>query len=326
MAYSPASTTTATSGLNHLASIFYDRAAVDNLKAHLPFYEACERKKLPNRNGKTIQFYTYNLMAANTSPGSEGTVGSGIAPQTSTISVPVNQYFDFVSFSDLLVDTAIDDIVMNTAAELGYRAALTVNTLVSAAFDVAVAADASANILLAHGAYMTRSVAQQAVMSLRAKNVRAKDNGQFMGIIHPLVAFDLWNDNSAGSLLDWNKYTIEGQDQFKRGIQGFKVAELAGCTWIETTTCPTYTINTFTNYGSYVVGKDAIMAVNLGGTEAPQDEKNFSLLINRNLAPSAADPANVIGSTAAYNFKFAAIQRPGTVMALRRIQSEASIS
>lgn len=326
MAYSPASVQTSTSGLNHLAQIFYDKTAVENLKAHLPFYEACERKKLPTRSGKTIQFYTYNLLAANTTPGSEGTVGSGIAPQSSTISVAVNQYFDFMSFSDMLTDTAIDDVVANSAAELGYRAALTVNTLISAAFDVAIAADASSNILLAHNAFMSRAVAQQAVMSLRAKNVRPKDDGMFYGVIHPLVAFDLLNDNATGGYIDWSKFHDSAYDQFQRGIQGFRVADIAGCRWIETTTVPTYTINSNTNYGSYVVGKDAILAVNLGATEVPSGEKNFSLLINRNLGPSASDPANVISSTAAYNFKFAVTQRPGSVMALRRIQSEASIS
>jgi hypothetical protein len=42
--------------------------------------------------------------------------------------VTVNQYFDYMSFSDMIVETAIDPIVENSAAELGYRAALTVNS------------------------------------------------------------------------------------------------------------------------------------------------------------------------------------------------------
>jgi N4-gp56 family major capsid protein len=325
MAYSPASVTTATSGVNHLQSIFYDKAAVSNFKAHLAFYEACERKKLPNRSGKTIQFFTYALFAANTTPGSEGTVGSGIAPQTNVINVSVNQYFDFVTFSDVLEQTAIDDIVANTAGELGYRAGLTVDTLTSTAFDVAVNSDATANIQLAHGSFFSRAVAQQAVYSLLAQNVRPKDNGEFMGIIHPLAAFDLMNDTAAGGTLDLLKYTESGEQMLQRGIQGYRVMKLAGCSWIVTTTVPQYTINAHAYYGAYVVGKDAILAVNLGGTETPGDN-NFNLLVNKDLQPSAADPANVIGATVAYNFKFGVTQRPGAKMALRRIQSEVSIA
>ena len=135
MAYQPASVQTSTASLTHLATVWYDKVAVENLKANLPFVAASARRKLPNRSGKTIQMFSYSLLAANTTPGSEGTVGTGIAPTTVNRSATVEQYFDFMSFSDILDETAIDPIVENSAAEMGYRAALTANTLARSEFE-----------------------------------------------------------------------------------------------------------------------------------------------------------------------------------------------
>lgn len=328
MAYSPASVVTSTSGLNHLAQVYYDRLAVDNLKAHLVYYQTCERRRLPEKSGKTIQFFSYNLFSANTTPGTEGTVGAGQNPTTTTIQTSIQQFFDYMSFSDVLVETAIDPIVENSAREFGYRAALTNDSLTIAGYENAVASDASTVIDLGSAVYMSASVARHAVMSLRGRNVRPKPNGLFAGVIHPFVAFDLLNDNTAGGYIDTRKYTESGESELMRGIQGYRVATYAGVEFLETTTVPTYTdyISSNTGYATYIIGMDALFSISLGATETP-GEKNFRL-ITRNWAndPSVADPAGVIGASVAYNFKQAFAQRPGTTMAFRRIRSEASIS
>lgn len=331
MAYTPTSVQTGTAGLSHLVSTWYDRVAVENLKANLPFLAATERKQLPSRNGKTIQLFTYDLLGANTTPGTEGTVGVGIAPGTAIRSATVSQYFDFMSFSDILTETALDPIVENSAAEMGYRAALTVNSLVSTEFDV-VGALTGGSIDLADNEFMSASVARQAVMSLRGLNARPKSDGMFVGIIHPFPAFDLINDNTAGGVIDILKYSESGKAELQRGIQGFRVIEVAGVRWIETTTVPTsadFPSGGKTGYHSYVVGKDAIFSVSLGATEIPE-ERNFNLIVKNYGEGSVSDPANVIGASVAYNFKFVALRRPGAALsqdiAQKRIRSEASIS
>jgi len=93
--YSPASVTTATASLNHLATIWYDKIAVENLKANLPFQAATERRTLPERSGKTIQIFGYQTLGPNTNPGTEGTVGTGISPTSLTNQTTLNQYFNF---------------------------------------------------------------------------------------------------------------------------------------------------------------------------------------------------------------------------------------
>ena len=325
MAYSPASVVTTTSSLTHLATIWYDKVAVENLKANLPFLAATERRVLPERSGKVIQIFGYQVLSANVTPGSEGQVGTGIAPTTATNSTAVNQYFDFMSFSDLLVQTAIDPIVENASAEMGYRAALTVNSLTSSAFEAAVSGNV--NIALADNEFFTASIARQAVMSLRGQNARPKSDGMFYGIIHPFVAYDLLNDNTAGGVIDILKHVQSGVNELTRGVQGYRVIELSGVRYIETTTVPTYAnypSSGKTGYATYVVAKDAIFSVSLGATGVP-NENNFRL-ITRNWEPDKSDPAGVVGASVAYNFKFTALARPNAVPTFRRVQSEASIS
>ena len=325
MAYTPASVVTTTGSLTHLATIWYDKVAVENLKAHLPFQAATERRTLPKRSGKTIQIFGYQVLTANTTPGTEGTVGTGIAPTTATNSTTLAQYFDFMSFSDLLIETAIDPIVENSAGEMGYRAALTVNSLTASAFEAAVAGGVA--IDLADNEFFTAAIARQAVMSLRGQNARPKADGMFYGIIHPFVSYDLLNDNTAGGVIDIMKHVQSGVNELMRGVQGYRVIDIGGVRYIETTTVPTYTnypSTGKTGYATYVVGKDAIFSVSLGATQVP-NENNFRL-ITRNWEPSVADPAGVVGASVAYNFKYAVLARPNAVPTFRRVRSEASIS
>ena len=321
----PASVVTTTSSLTHLATIWYDKVAVENLKANLPYQAATERRVLPERNGKTIQMFGYQVLGANTNPGSEGQPGTGIAPTTATNKTSVLQYFDYMSFSDLLIETAIDPIVENSAGEMGYRAALTVNSLTSSAFE---AANTSATeIDLVDNEFFTASIARQAVMSLRGQNAKPKADGMFYGIIHPFVSYDLLNDNTAGGVIDILKHVQSGVNELTKGVQGYRVIELSGVRYIETTTVPTYAnfpSSGKTGYATYVIGKDAIFSVSLGATAVP-NENNFRL-ITRNWEPSASDPAGVVGASVAYNFKYAVLARPNAVPTFRRVRSEASIS
>src|SRR3990167_2753730 len=320
MAYNPASVKTDTAALTHLVDKFYDRVAVENLKSNLPFVAATSRRRLPERNGKTIQLFTYDLLSANTTAASEGTVGSGINPGTSVRSASVSQYVDFMSFSDILIETALDPIVENAAAELGYRAALTANTLTRSEFETAGAVS-GARIDLADNEFMSAAIVRQAVMDLRSDEVRPSGEG-FLGIIHPFAAFDLMNDNTAGGVIDILKHFESGARELQRGIQGFRVIEIAGVRFIETTTTGStaaFPSGSKVGYHTYIVGMDAIFTVSLGRTEIPA-ERNFQLLVNR-WSPSVADPAGVIGASIAYNFRFAALRAPGSTVRLRQIRS-----
>ncbi len=332
MAHNPASVKTDTPGINHFATVWYDTVAIENLKSHLPFVAATSRRKLPNRNGRTIQLFTYNVLAANTTPGSEGTVGTGINPTSETNQATVLQYFDFMNFSDLVLDTSIDPILENASAELGYRAALTANTLARSEFEV-VGAKTGGTIDLADNEFLSAATIREAVMDLRSDDIRAvAAGGMFMGIIHPFAAFDLINDNTVGGVIDILKRDSGNESTLlQRGIQGFNVVDIAGVRFIETNTVATsadFPSSSKTGYHTYIVGQDAVISVSLGAMDVPDGERNFRLITQKH-GPSLADPAGVIGASVAYNFKYVATGPPGTGAAavrMRRIRSETSIT
>jgi N4-gp56 family major capsid protein len=209
-----------------LASIYYDRVAVENLKPNLPFVAVTSRRKLPDRNGRTIQLFGYDLLPANPTPGVEGTVGTGISPTTSIRNVTVNQYFDFASFSDILVETAIDPIVENTAAELGFRAALTANLLARMEFEAQAASDAAAVIAGTADEFMSAALARQAVFHLRGLDVRPQADGLFAGIIHPFPAFDLDMNWVVTTLYRWNSRpdNTEATCASRESVESIRVA------------------------------------------------------------------------------------------------------
>jgi N4-gp56 family major capsid protein len=238
--YQPASVLTSTAGLSHLSSIYYDRVGVENLKANLPFVATTSRRKLPDRNGRTIQLYSYDLLGAATTPGTEGTVGTGENPTTSIRNVTVQQYFNFASFSDILVETAIDPIVENTAAEMGYQAALTSNVLARTEYEAEALATSAIVISCTDNEFLSASLVRQAAMSLRNQDVRPQSDGMFVGVISPAPAFDLLNDNTAGGVIDILKYHREGAEELMRGVQAYRVIDIGGVRFIETTTASTF--------------------------------------------------------------------------------------
>jgi N4-gp56 family major capsid protein len=266
---------------------------------------------LPDRNGRTIQLYGYDLLAANTTPGAEGTVGTGINPTTSVRNTTVNQFFDFASFSDILVETAIDPIVENTAAEMGFRAALTANTLARLEFEAEATADTTIVISGTDNEFLSASLVRQGVFSLRGADVRPMSDGMFPGIIHPFPGYDLMNDNTAGGVIDVLKYHKEGSEELQRGVQGYRVIDISGIRFIETTTTSTFTnfpSSGKTGYGTYIIGQDAVFSVSLGATEIPE-QRNYQIIV-RNWEPSSADPARLVGASCAYNFKYGVLRVP----------------
>lgn len=328
MAYQPASVYSTHPDLQHISNtLFFDKVAVENLKANLPFVGLTARRRLPMNMGKTIQIFSYNTLAANATPGPEGTVGTGINPSTVYKQAVIQQYHDFMSFSDVVKDTAIDNIVKNSSAEMGYRAAQTSNLLTVQAFDsIAAAQPTPTRIDLLDNEFVNLSIVRQSIASLRGRNVRPMNGEVWGGAIHPFVTFDLTNDNTAGGWLDITKRN--DYDSLQRGIRGFRVMRMHGVDFVETTTTPTtsnFPSSGKTGYHTYIIGNEALWTISLGATEIPNN-KNFNLMVRNYDGPSPSDPAAVIGATVAYKFYFATIDRPDNVPAFRQIRSEAGVA
>jgi N4-gp56 family major capsid protein len=319
MAYAPASNTTGTPSLTHLATVYYERKALDQLTKIFRFRQCCMPDVLPLRSGKTVQFYRYTLLAANTTPATEGNVGTGIPLGTTTISATVSEYANYVTISTLLEETAIDPITENAAFNLGYQAGLTVDTIVRTEFD----SNASNVQIATLGTSLGAADARRAVALLKGSDVHPmEDTGDFYMIAHPYVIYDIVSDNTAGGFIDVNKYMSN------EAILNNEVGKLGGCRVMESTNVGTSGSAPSQKFNVYVIGQGAVGAIDLAGvgpTEVEDPQKqSFNINVIKG-GPQIADPAGMIGSAVSYRFVFVAKALDTTVFRYKIILADSSI-
>lgn len=334
MAYSPASTLQ--TNLPQSTVIFYDKKFVDNLKANTPWLRCSERRPLPLNSGNQLRMYMYTPFGANTTQQSEGTVGTGITPSVQTTTATIGQYADFVSISDLALETAIDPALENIQREMAYRLALSVNTLVKTTADSASGVDASVAVSKAASTPVVAADIRSAVQAMTGRNVMPfNSNGTFAGIIHPFVVGDILNDTSNNGLTDVLKRTVEGQQKLIElpGEETVSQIEFGGASFLSSTVVTitsNYASSGHNGYRTYLFGKDGVISISFGASEGTAigdgDWRNLKLWLRKLDEPSIADPARVIGGFTSYNVKFTSSLPPDTTMRMRYIDANSNIS
>jgi len=343
MAYSPASNTT--SNLPQSTVIFYDKAFIQNLKANTPFIRVASRRDLPRNSGNQLRLFMYTPLAANTTQATEGTVGTGVTVAVQTVTPTIGEYADFASFSSLSLATAIDPLVENVEVEFSYRLGETLSALTRTTIDGANAIDSSVNVELAATSTtsfttLSNTVIRSAVMSLQGRNVMPLDggSGKFGGVIHPFALGDVLADTSNNSPIDILKHTPAGL---------MKLDDLGGIEQEEVVEFPSSAVSFFkssqvtltSNYSgvtgltalrTYILGKDGVIAINLGGqgdtAYGEGDWRNIKCNIVQNAPISVADPAGMIPGWTSYKVHYTASLPPDTTMRVRCIDAASGIS
>lgn len=317
-------------GLGAYPTVYYDRKAIEAIQKTLFLYGICEEKPMPNRSGVAMQIFDHSAMAANLVPATEGTPGSGQTLTQNTRTINLSQFVDYVSFSDKVVLTMINDEVTAGAELLAYRGALSVDNLVNNEVDSTANTYSAANKDVANGIYMTAALSRTAAQALKGADIKSHRStpGLYKGVLHSHAAFDLINDSAAGGFIDLMKYTDANASKLQKGIGDDQfVGNVGSVAWYQSNA-----LNTFANYASsgvtayeaVAVGRDAIFASSLGKTRLGQ--KNFSVKVSKFAAGSnSLDPAGQIAAAASYNFFFGISKRPGSTPGLYRIRVESSI-
>lgn len=313
MAYQPAGNLTGTATLGHLATVYYNKRALDRLQKKFRFHEACTHDMVPKQSGRTVQFFRYSNFAAATTPTTEGTVGTSQSLTSKLVSATVSQYTSFITVSDFLVDTAIDPIISAAADLLGYQGGLTVDTITRNVID---AESASTNMTLQSSASIMKVAdLRNARHTLQALDVRPFANNQFFAIAHPYVTYDIVNDPAAGGLGDIFKYTSPGSTPLVKYEDRGTVTEVAGCRLVESTNVKQGTSGSSNTYRAYVFGDQGVGCVDLQGRGPAQvtdpRKERFTITAKKNVEPSIADPEGVIGGFVSYNFVYTAVVLDG---------------
>lgn len=331
MSYTPAGNLTSTGGINHLATVWYNRRALDQLKKRFRFYHAMEPDMIPRRSGKTVQWFRYTLLGANTSAASEGAVGSSNTLATTTLSGSVTEYSDFITVSTLLDETAIDPIVTNAAEQLGYSAGLSVDTINKAEFDTNSGAVISPGTI---STYATVDDLRRCKALLEGADVRPKDEKYYICILHPYIIYDIKSDNTAGGWIDLLKYADMGKGEGSDLLAGTKnpfdepVGVVDNIKIWATTNVTTSGSAPNVLYSGYVVGRGAVGSVDLQGSGPSQVEdpskQQFRINVIRG-GPQIADPAGMIGAATSYRYVYLAKTLDATNFRYRIFKADASL-
>jgi len=330
LAYSPAGNLTTSAGLAHLATVWYNRRALDQLKKRFRFYNACEPDMIPRRSGKTVQWFRYTLLGANTQVAPEGTVGQSNTLTTTTVSGTVSEYSDFITVSTLLDETAIDPIVQNASEQLGYSAGLSVDTIIKTAFDGQAGAVLSPATL---GTYATVDDFRRCKALLEGADIRPKDDVFYYAITHPYIVYDIKSDNTAGGFIDLMKAMYMGSGEnnpFVKPPNPFDepVGIIENIKIWATTNVTTSGTAPNVLYSTYVVGRGAAGAVDLQGSGPSQvqdpTKQQFRINVIRG-GPQIADPAGMIGAAVSYRYVFNTTILDTTNLRYRIFKPDASL-
>lgn len=191
------------------------------------------------------------------------------APAPTRVSVTLNEYGN-ASLTTLRLQTLAFTQPESEIAELiGRNMYDSVDSLVKGV------ADTSTNILYVNGGtmkttasggtlnaviatdYLTRNPATTAVKLLQRAKVDPKQDGKYIAVIHPDVAYDLQAENSATA---WVAPHVYGTDT--ANIYSGSVGDFQGARYVQTTRVTTATNSVPTSvYNTYYFGKQALVEV-----------------------------------------------------------------
>ena len=236
--------TTLLSGLTPEMKTFYDMTLIDEASANLVHDQFGQKRPIPANGGKTIEFRKFAPLAKATTPLTEGVTPDGKSLTVSTITATVSQYGDYITQSDVLELTALDNTIIEATKLLGKQAGATLDTVVRNALQAGtnvtycpkIGADGAETAVTSRAnldatAQLTVDVVQQVVAKLRAQNAPTI-GGDYVAIIHPYVAYDLMRDPE---WIDAHKYAQP--DNLYTG----EIGKIAGVRFVQTTEAKIYT-------------------------------------------------------------------------------------
>ena len=122
--------TTLLPGLSAEMKTFYDMTLIDEATANLVHDQFGQKRPIPANGGKTIEFRKFAPLAKATTPLTEGVTPDGKSLTVSTITATISQYGDYITQSDVLELTALDNTILEATKLLGRQAGSTLDTVV----------------------------------------------------------------------------------------------------------------------------------------------------------------------------------------------------
>ena len=222
----PNTQTTGTATLSPEMKTYYSDYLIDNAVPKLVHDQFGQKHPIPKNGGKTIEFRKYSPLPKLLTPLTEGVTPDGQSLTVTTIEATVDQYGGYVTLSDQILLTAIDNNMVQATKLLGNQAGATLDTITREVLN------GGTNVVYAGGVSDRGSVTgkltvndiKKAVRALKTQNAD-KIGDSFVGIIHPDVTFDLTSDPEWQAVKNYDpKDWYEGE-----------IGKIAGVRFVETT-------------------------------------------------------------------------------------------
>ena len=253
--------TTLLSGLSAENKTFYDMTLLDEAQAALVHDQFAQKRPIPKNGGKTIEFRKFASLPKATTPLTEGVTPDGKSLNVTAITATVAQYGDYITQSDVLELTSIDNTIVEATKILGRQAGLTLDTVtrnvLQSGTNVTYCPKSSGDEVTSRAGLdatcqLTVKVVQQVVAKLKGQNAPTI-NGKYVAIIHPYVAYSLMRDPE---WIDAHKYAQP--DNLFTG----EIGEIAGVRFVETTEAKVYEGGVF---GTLIMGANAYGVTEITG-------------------------------------------------------------
>lgn len=121
--------TTTTETLSAEMKIFYDGVLLDNAKPNLVHDQFGQKRPIPKNGGKEIEFRRYKTLPKALTALTEGVTPDPNKMSVTTVTAKVKQYGDWISLSDVLLLTAIDNNLTEAVVLLGDQSGRTLDTI-----------------------------------------------------------------------------------------------------------------------------------------------------------------------------------------------------
>ena len=257
--------TTLLEGLSAEMKTFYDMTLIDEAQASLVHDQFGQKRPIPKNGGKTIEFRKFAALTKALTPLTEGVTPDGKGLTVTTITATVAQYGDYITQSDVLELTSLDNTILEATKLLGRQAGLTLDTIVRNVLQSGTnvtycpkVADGGAETAVTSRAgldescQLTVKVIQQVVAKLRAQNAPTI-GGKYVAIIHPYVAYDLMRDPE---WQDAHKYAKP------ENLYEGEIGEVAGVRFVQTSEAKIYSGGVF---GTLIFGEGAYGVTEITG-------------------------------------------------------------
>ena len=307
-------------------AILFDKELIPNLKGETDaFVTVAERRVQGLHMGINRQFFQYNTLTGDTAQAADGAVGAPEVVSQITAPATVGEWNNYTNFSAFAIASSIDELVGNSAVELGYQAGQSISELYSAVADSASTVDGNVNQsgLLSAPYTLDLATVREMKQQLVSIDVLPCKKGMYYGVISPNVLGDIYNATTVNnSIIDNWKHTESGQKKFDEmaGSDQMKEIVLPGTNILfRQTPFVTKTANysgSKTAYRTYIFGNYAMIGVWLqvpGDVDLDEgDWRTIDCKVVTDAPPSSFDPTATIGGWAAYRFHQTVTLPPAT--------------